>query len=93
MAEGCGKCWKVTGTSNAPGYAGVETTMVLKGTNFCPDGNPLCGAGPHFDIAAPGFDVLAYSFAHECPTREPQDAAGECPVLRHAFEIIVFFHF
>ena len=77
MAEGCGKCWKVTGTSNAPGYAGVETTMVLKGTNFCPDGNPLCAAGPHFDIAAPGFDVLAFSFAHECPQREPDNAAGE----------------
>lgn len=50
---------------------------MLKGTNFCPDGNPLCGAGPHFDIAAPGFDVLAYSFAHTCPEREPEEAAGE----------------
>mmetsp|Transcript_21901 Transcript_21901/g.40201 ORF Transcript_21901/g.40201 Transcript_21901/m.40201 type:complete len:399 (+) Transcript_21901:120-1316(+) len=76
LAEGCGKCWKVTGTSNAPGYAGVGTTLVLKGTDFCPDENPFCAAGPHFDIAAPGFDVLRYSFAHECPTREPEDAAG-----------------
>lgn len=76
MAEGCGKCWKVTGTSNIQAYSGIETTLVLKGTNFCPDGNPLCGAGPHFDIAAPGFDVLAYSFAHTCPEREPEEAAG-----------------
>jgi len=76
LAEGCGKCWKVTGTSNIPGYSGVETTMVLKGTNFCPDANPMCSKGPHFDIAAPGFDVLAYSFAHVCPQREPEEAAG-----------------
>jgi len=76
MAEGCGKCWKVTGTSNALGYEGDTSTLVLKGTNFCPDGNPMCRAGAHFDIAAPGFDVLAYSFAHECPTREPEEAEG-----------------
>ena len=39
MAEGCGKCWKVTGTSNAGSIApGVQTTLVLKGTNFCPPG-------------------------------------------------------
>mmetsp|Transcript_28084 Transcript_28084/g.40673 ORF Transcript_28084/g.40673 Transcript_28084/m.40673 type:complete len:492 (+) Transcript_28084:98-1573(+) len=76
MAEGCGKCWRVTGTSNAAGYEGTETTLVLKGTNFCPDGNPMCGAGAHFDIAAPGFDVTAYSFAHTCPEREPEEAGG-----------------
>mmetsp|Transcript_30396 Transcript_30396/g.64116 ORF Transcript_30396/g.64116 Transcript_30396/m.64116 type:complete len:380 (-) Transcript_30396:963-2102(-) len=76
MADACGKCWKVTGTSNAPGYGGVETTLILKGTNFCPDDNPLCDAGPHFDIAAPGFDVTAYSLAHTCPEREPEEAAG-----------------
>merc|ERR1712029_489453 len=76
LAQGCGKCWKVTGTSNIPGYSGMETTMVLKGTNFCPDANPMCSKGPHFDIAAPGFDVLAYSFAHVCPQREPEEAAG-----------------
>ena len=77
MSSGCGKCWKVTGTSNVQGFSGVTTTLVLKGTNFCPNENPACGAGPHFDIAAPGFDVLQYSFAHVCPTREPEDAAGE----------------
>ena len=77
LAEGCGKCWKVTGTSNVAGYSGVETTLVLKGTNFCPDDNPACAAGPHFDIAAPGFDVLKYSLSHECPAREPEEAEGE----------------
>ena len=79
LAEGCGKCWQVTGTSNIQGTPeyGDEVTLVLKGTNFCPDGNPLCGAGPHFDIAAAGFDVLAYSFAHTCPEREPEEAEGE----------------
>ena len=77
LAEGCGKCWKVTGTSNVAGYSGTSTTLVLKGTNFCPDGNPACAAGPHFDIAAPGFDVLEYSFSHECPAREPEEVEGE----------------
>ena len=53
MAEGCGKCWRVTGTSNAGSIApGVETTLVLKGTNFCPPGNAPCENGKaHFDIA------------------------------------------
>lgn len=73
LAEGCGKCWKVTGTSS---YTGEETTLVLKGTNYCPPGNPMCNGKPHFDIAAPGFDVLAYSFAHSCPDREPEEAEG-----------------
>jgi len=73
LSEGCGKCWKVTGTSS---YLQKETTLVLKGTNYCPPGNPMCDGKPHFDIAAPGFDVLAYSLAHECPTREPENAAG-----------------
>lgn len=76
MSEGCGKCWRVTGTSNTPGYEGVETTLVLKGTNFCPNDNPMCNDGPHFDIAAPGFDVTAFSFAHTCPDREPEEAVG-----------------
>lgn len=73
LAEGCGKCWKVAGTSS---YTGEETTLVLKGTNYCPPENPMCDGKPHFDIAAPGFDVLAYSFAHECPEREPEEAEG-----------------
>ncbi|KAL3796109.1 hypothetical protein HJC23_000612 [Cyclotella cryptica] len=76
MANACGKCWKVTGTSNVPGYTGVKTTLVLKGTNFCPDENPLCAKGPHFDIAAPGFDVTESSFANTCSANEPNEVAG-----------------
>merc|ERR1719148_172012 len=53
LAPGCGKCWKVTGTSNVEGHIGTETTLVLKGVNFCPPGNTLCNNNPHFDIAAP----------------------------------------
>lgn len=56
LAEGCGKCFKVTGTSNIPGNSGVTTTLVLKATNYCPPGNPSCNGKAHFDIAAPGFD-------------------------------------
>ncbi|KAL7515922.1 hypothetical protein ACHAWX_000991 [Stephanocyclus meneghinianus] len=76
MSSGCGKCWKVTATSNVPGYSGVTSTLVLKGSNFCPNENPKCAAGPHFDIAAPGFDVLQFSLANTCPEREPEEAAG-----------------
>jgi len=54
----------------------VTATLVLKGTNFCPDENPLCRKGPHFDIAAPGFDVLAASFANTCSKNEPNEAAA-----------------
>lgn len=76
MAEGCGKCWKVTATSNAPGHEGTEETLVLKGTNFCPPENPLCATGPHFDIAAPGFDVESISLSNTCSERIPEEAAG-----------------
>eukprot|EP00957_Ditylum_brightwellii_P059856 4544177-Ditylum_brightwellii.AAC.1 len=54
MAEGCGKCWRVTSTNE----------------------NPMCGAGTHFDTAAPEFDVTVYSFAHTCPNWEPEEADG-----------------
>uniref|UniRef100_A0A7S1B7J5 Cellulase n=1 Tax=Corethron hystrix TaxID=216773 RepID=A0A7S1B7J5_9STRA len=77
MSEGCGKCWKITGSANIKGYESVgETTIVIKGTNFCPPANSLCGAGPHFDIAAPGFDVLKYSLAHDCPNLELDELEG-----------------
>jgi hypothetical protein len=77
LGEGCGKCWKVTGTSNTPGYEGVETTLVLKGTNVCPPENVQCSNGKvHFDIAAPGFDVLAFSLANSCAEREPGELVG-----------------
>merc|ERR1712156_471967 len=77
LGEGCGKCYKVTGTSNTPGYGGTETTLVLKAANYCPPENPACsGNKAHFDIAAPGFDVTKNSFAHVCPEREPEEAEG-----------------
>lgn len=55
----------------------MKTTLVLKGTNFCPNENPFCAKGPHFDIAAPGFDVTEASFANTCSVNEPNEAAGE----------------
>jgi len=79
MAEGCGKCWKVIGTSNAGSIApGVQTTLVLKGTNYCPPQNAPCSNGKaHFDIAAPGFDVVGFSLSNTCDTREAEeDKAG-----------------
>ncbi len=53
LGGGCGKCWKVTGTSNTPGFEGaLTTTLVLKGANYCPPGNPACSNNKvHFDIA------------------------------------------
>lgn len=33
LGEGCGKCWKVTGSSNVGSVLGRSTTVVLKGTN------------------------------------------------------------
>jgi len=76
LGEGCGKCWKVTGTSNIPGYDGITTTLVLKGTNYCPPVNPLCNGKAHFDIAAPGFDVLEFSLSNTCSTVEENELNG-----------------
>lgn len=78
LTESCGKCWKVTGVGNIPGTPtfGMATTLVLRGANSCPADNPLCAQGPHFDIAAPGFDVTQYSFAHSCSTREAAEDSG-----------------
>ena len=77
MAEGCGKCWKVTGTSNIPGYEDVSTTLVLKGTNYCPPANAPCSNNkPHFDIAAPGFDVGEFSLSNDCSGLEPDEIEG-----------------
>ena len=76
LADACGKCWKVTGTSNIPPYDGVSSTLVLKGTNYCPPNNPSCNNKAHFDIAAPGFDYLPSSFSNVCSSREPNEAAG-----------------
>ena len=58
MAKGCGKCWKLSG----PG-----AIIILKGTNYCPPGNPSCANNhAHFDIAAPGFDYPAASISNTC---------------------------
>jgi len=74
MSSGCGKCWKVTGFSD---ITELRTTLVLKGTNFCPPVNAACSDGKaHFDIAAPGFDVTEFSLSNTCSQREPDEAAG-----------------
>ena len=58
LGEGCGKCYKLTGTSNTPGYSGIETTLVLKAANYCPPEDTLCsGNNAHFDIAGKQFSI------------------------------------
>lgn len=76
LAEGCGKCWKVTGSSNAGSGSQTTTTLVLKGTNYCPPSNPACNGKAHFDIAAPGFDYGPSSLSNTCAAREPEEIAG-----------------
>ena len=74
MSSGCGKCWKVAGYSS---HTASTTTLVLKGTNYCPPSNSLCSNGKaHFDIAAPGFDVTEFSLSNTCSTREPEETTG-----------------
>ena len=80
LPAGCGTCWKVTGTSNvvptAKNTTTTTTTLVLKAVSICPNGNELCARGPHFDIAAPGFDVRQFSLTHHCPEREPHEPSS-----------------
>mmetsp|Transcript_24867 Transcript_24867/g.44944 ORF Transcript_24867/g.44944 Transcript_24867/m.44944 type:complete len:250 (+) Transcript_24867:204-953(+) len=77
LAEGCGKCWKVIGTSNISPFDGVSTVLVLKATNYCPPLNPFCANGnPHFDIAAPGFDSQPASLSNSCLIREEDEIDG-----------------
>jgi hypothetical protein len=77
MAEGCGKCWKVHGWSNISGKDIFQTTLVLKGTNYCPPSNAPCANGKaHFDIAAPGFDVTEFSQSNTCLQREAAEIEG-----------------
>lgn len=76
MSEGCGVCWKLTGTSNIAGTPNTTTTIVLKSTNYCTPGNPYCDGKPHFDIAAPGFDFTASSLSNTCEQAEPDEIAG-----------------
>lgn len=66
LGQGCGRCYKVTAASNIAGHS-ETSTVVLKGTNFCPDGNSSCAGGKkHFDIAAPGFDFSGSSISNTC---------------------------
>ncbi|KAL7549270.1 hypothetical protein ACHAWF_012548 [Thalassiosira exigua] len=80
MAENCPgcceKCWKATATCNVPGCGGVQTTLVLKGNNNCPDSNDPCREGPHFDIAAPGFDYAGASDHNTCSEVDNDELTG-----------------
>lgn len=74
LGPACNKCWRLTGTSNINGSI---STIVVRGANFCPKGNPACENGAfHFDIAAPGFDFLASSLSNKCNDLEPEFAVG-----------------
>ena len=56
LGSGCGKCWKLTGSSNAGG--GGQSTIIVKGANFCPESESWCNNGKdHFIISAPGFNT------------------------------------
>jgi hypothetical protein len=76
LGSGCGSCYKLTGTSNV-NQVGVESTIVVKIANLCPEGNSVCSGGKvHFDIAAPGFDFAASSLSNTCNSREVDEAFG-----------------
>jgi len=63
---GCGKCLLVQNDNSLH----PEWTAVVMKKNRCPPHSNGCGAGePHFDIAAPGFDNLAYSQSNVCGQR------------------------
>jgi len=78
LGEGCGKCWKFTGTSNIEGYGYATTTLVLKGTNLCPatNTNSCANGAAHFDISAPGFDCQPASLSNTCQDHEPDENDG-----------------
>ncbi len=59
------------------GVQGHSDHTFDEGDQISPNGNPLCWEGLHFDIAPPGFNILAYSLMHECPLREPEEANGK----------------
>ena len=65
LASSCGRCFKVTGAANVLGTTGTST-VVLKGTNYCPPSNSACNGQAHFDIAAPGFDDPSSSQSNIC---------------------------
>jgi len=72
MSEACGKCWRLKANGNVNGIWN-RSTIVVKGTNFCPTDNSACNNKDHFDIAAPGFDFSGASLSNSCETTE----AGE----------------
>jgi hypothetical protein len=78
VLSGCGKCWKVTGTTNLGSYdSATISALVLKGANLCPSENEACsGEKVHFDIAAPGFDVNEFSLAQDCGALDPAEIDG-----------------
>lgn len=60
---GCGKCLLVQN----PDAVNADWTAVVMKKNRCPPWSHGCGGeSAHFDIAAPGFDNLAYSTANIC---------------------------
>ena len=73
LAPGCGKCFKVTASANIGSHT-ETTTIVLKGTNYCPPSNPSCNGQAHFDIAAPAFDFPGASESNTCNKVESDQA-------------------
>ena len=80
LAEGCGKCFKLTAQSNVPGTSGSKT-IVVKATNFCPEGNPSCNGKDHFDLAAPAFDYPPSSLSNTCTIAFPDEKAIQNPAV------------
>ena len=74
----CEACYKITAASNQKGFTpGINTTLVVRSTNQCPPENEKCAAGlDHFDIAAPGFDSVQFSFGHICELTEAEELEG-----------------
>jgi hypothetical protein len=63
QSSGCGKCLLIQN----PDAVNSDWTAVVMKKNRCPPWTNGCGNNePHFDIAAPGFDNLAYSTANIC---------------------------
>ena len=78
LAQGdfCNKCYKVIGRANVRFNTGQETIIIVRSTNECTPDNPICAAGPHIDIAAPGFDDIRFSQNYWCPANEPGELSG-----------------
>ena len=72
QGRGCGKCYKLTGTSNVDTDR-VTSTIILKATNLCPE----CAGDHYFDIAAPGFDTSSSGENH-CKDSALDNNHGAC---------------